>query len=104
MKPHTAILACIAAVVCAPSIAAEFQSVEAGTLPLRERLAAIKREALAMRGALVAERNDAEKAEIEKHLAALDAEEKQLTDELESARKQASSPYINYAVPPSAAK
>lgn len=105
MKPLAVVLACFAFVVCAPSIAGEFQPVEAGTIPLRERLAAVKSEARSLRTALsAAERNEAARVEIGKRLAALEAEEKQHTAELESATKQSRSPYITYTTPPSEAK
>jgi hypothetical protein len=105
MKRGSAFIACLALAIGASSMAEEFQPVEVGTSPLRERLAAVKSESLSLRGDLArAEPTVPEKAEIASRLAALEAEEKQLIAELESAKEQSRSPYITYAAPPSEKK
>jgi hypothetical protein len=95
----------LAFAICTFSAAGEFQPVEAGTSPLRERLAAVKNESLSLRAMLeTSNPNEAKAAEMFRHMAALDAEEKQLASELEKAKEQSPSPYITYATSPSAPK
>lgn len=101
IKPHGALFGCLAFAICTFSVAGEFQPVEAGTSPLRERLAVVKSELLSLRIVLeTSNPNEAKRAEISKRLAALDSEERQLTGEIESAKEQSRSPYITYAAPP----
>jgi hypothetical protein len=105
MKPYRAHFGCLAFAICTFSVAGEFQSIEAGTSPLRERLAAVKSESLSLRAVLeTSNPTEAKRVEISRHLAALDAEEKQLASELEKAKEQSPSPYITYATSPSAPK
>lgn len=100
MKPHRALFGFLVFAICTFSVAGEFQSVEAGTSFLRERLALVKSESLSLRTLFeTSNPNEAKRAEISKRLAALAAEEKKLTGELESAREQSRSPYITYAAP-----
>jgi hypothetical protein len=98
MKPHRALVSCLAFAICTFAVAGEFQPVEAGTSSLRERLAIVKSESLSLRTALeTSNPTEAKKAEMSKRLADLDAEETQLTVEIEIAKEQSRSPYITYA-------
>jgi hypothetical protein len=101
MKPHSVLFGSLAFAIGTFSVAGNFQPVEAGISPLRERLAVVERESLSLRTVLEASSPTEEKrAEISKRLTDLDAEQTQLTEELESAREQSRSPYITYADPP----
>lgn len=101
MKPYDALFGCLAFAICTFSVAGEFQPLDAGTSPLRERLAVVKSESLSLRNVLeTSNPTEAKRAEISRCLAVLAVEEKQLTGELESAREQSRSPFITYAAPP----
>jgi hypothetical protein len=100
MKPHRALFGCLVFAICTFAVAGEFQPVGAGTTSLRERLAVVKSESLSLRTALeTSTPTEAKKAEMSKRLADLDAEDKQLTSEIESAKEQSRSPYVTYAAP-----
>ena len=99
MKAHSILLACIALVTCGSAFGGELQPVEAGIAPMRTQLAEVKNKSVSLRTALAAA-EPTEREKLEKQLAALEKEEKQLAAEIENAEKQSRSPYVTYAAPP----
>jgi hypothetical protein len=101
VKPFFA-LVLLSLIIMMHSYAAEFQSMEAGVRPLRQRLAAVRAEAASLRITFDAlRRGDERRVAIAKRLAALDAEEKKLTADLNGAEQWSRSPNIMYESPSS---
>lgn len=83
------------------SFSAEFQSSNVGAHPVKAHLAAVQSEAASLRSKLAALAESApERQDITRRISALEAQEKQLADELTSIEQQSRSPLITFSTPP----